>query len=72
VAGGTQEEGGRTRKEKGSKGAEKGNGEQEGMGRGKEGEMTAYNQDTMPQLHVHVYTSSYMYTLQATCTGEYV
>jgi len=42
------------------------------MGRGKEGEMTAYNQDTMPQLHVHVYTSSYMYTLQATCTGEYV
>jgi len=28
-------------------------------GRGQEGEMTAYNQDTMPQLHV--YTASYMY-----------
>lgn len=60
VAGGTQEEeGGRRRREKGSKGEDKGNGECEGMGRGKEGETTAYNQESIPQLHVH--TASYMY-----------
>ena len=72
VAEGTQEEeGGRRRREKGSKGEDKGNGEREGVGRGKEGERTAYNQDSMPQLHVYTEDYMYRYTLQATCTGEY-